>query len=248
MIFPVAVILNRFLAPLWVFIFGGLVVGLLTGSVSFLLAFPFPVRHTYLRLERRHEHGHGPAFHPRRLLDRAMWTELIGELIEQGFAQIRMGHLAATEENGQLDLVSSVEELRGLATLRLEVMVVDLGPDADLFQLDNVLMAAGLALFAALLVSKLAVVHEPADGWHRIGCHFDQIEPPLARHLERIKRWDDTDLLAILIDQPDLADPDALIDACLDGSGNNLPPLPIAGYRSNTGPRRGQSPARSPLG
>jgi hypothetical protein len=248
MILPVAVILNRFLAPLWVFIFGGLVVDLLTDSVSFLLAFPFPVRHAHLRLERSHEHDHGPALHPWRLFDRAVRTELIGELIEQGFAQIRVGHLAAAKEDGQFDLVSGVEELRGLPTFGFEIVVIDLGPDADLFQLDDVLMAAGLALLAALLVSKLAVVHEPADGWHRIGSHLDQIEPPLARHLERVKRGYDTDLLAVLIDQPDLADPDALIDACLDGSGNNLPPLPIAGYRSNTGTRRGQSPARSPLG
>jgi len=218
MILPVAVILNRFLAPLWVFIFGGLVDDLLTGSVSFLFAFPFPVRHARFRLERRHEHGHGPAFHPWRLLDRAVRTELVGELIEQDFAQIRVGHLAAAEENSQLDLVSSVEELRGLATLRLKVMVVDLGPDADLFQLDNVLMAAGLTLFAALLVSKLPVVHEPADGWHRIGSHLDEIEPPLARHLKRIECGDNANLLAVLINQPDLADPDALIDAGLDGS------------------------------
>ncbi len=248
MILPVAVILNRFLAPLWVFIFGGLVVDLLTDSDSFLLAFPFPVRHAHLRLERSHEHDHGSALHPRRLFDGAVRTELIGELIEQGFAQIRVGHLAAAKEDGQLDLVSGVEELRGLPTFGFEIVVIDLWPDADLFQLDDVLMAAGLALLAALLVSKLAVVHEPADGWHRIGSHLDQIEPPLARHLERFKRWNDTDLLAILIDQPDLANPDALVDPCLDGSGNNLPPLPIAGYRSNTGTRRGQSPARSPLG
>src|SRR5918993_501061 len=214
MILPVAVILNRFLAPLWVFIFGGLVDGfLLTGSVSFLLAFPFPVRHAHLRLERSHEHDHGPSLHPWRLLDGAVRTELIGELIEQGFAQIRVGHLAAAKEDGQLDLVSGVEELRGLPAFGFEIVVIDLGPDADLFELDDVLMAAGLA-----------------------------------RHLERVKRGYDTDLLAVLIDQPDLADPDALIDACLDGSGNNLPPLPIAGYRSNTGTRRGQSPARSPLG
>jgi hypothetical protein len=197
---PVAVILNRFLAPLWVFIFGGLVVDLLTDSVSFLLAFPFPVRHAHLRLERSHEHDHGPALHPRRLLDRTVRTELIGELIEQGFAQIRVGHLAAAEEDSQLDLVSGVEELGGLTTFRFEVMVVDLGPDTDLFQLDNVLMAAGLALFAALLVAKLAEVHEPADGWHGVGRHLDKIEPSLTRHLERVKRWNDTDLLAILID------------------------------------------------
>src|SRR5918994_420813 len=184
MILPVAVILNRFLAPLWVFIFGGLVADLLTDSVSFLLAFPFPVRHTHLRLERSHEHDHGPALHPWRLFDRAMRTELIGELIEQRFAQIRVGHLATAEEDGQLDLVSGVEELRRLPTLGFEVMVVDLGPDTDFFQFDDVLMAAGLALFAALLVPKLAVVHESANGWHSIGRHLDQVESPLARHLE----------------------------------------------------------------
>jgi hypothetical protein len=156
-----------------------------------------------------------------------------------------VGHLAAAKEDGQLDLVSGVEELRGLTTFRLEIMVVDLWPDADLFQLDDVLMAAGLALFAALFVPKLAVVHEPADGWHGIGRHLDEVESPLARHLQRVKCWNDADLLAVLVDQPDLANPDALVDPCLDGSGNNLPPLPIAGYRCNTGTRRGQSPARS---
>jgi hypothetical protein len=231
---------------LWVFIFGGLVVDLLTGSVSFLFAFPFPVRNAHFRLQRSHEHNHGPALHPRWLFDRAMRTELIGQLIEERLAQIRVGHLAAAKEDGQLDLVSGIEELRGLPTFGFEVMVIDLGPDADFFQLDDVLVAAGLALFAALLVSKLTVVHEPADGRHRVGRYLDQVESPLARHLERVKCWNDADLLAVLIDQPDLTNPDALIDPCLDGSGNNLPPLPIAGYRYNTGTRRGQSPARSP--
>jgi hypothetical protein len=231
---------------LWVFIFGGLVDALLTRSVSFLLAFPFPVRDTRFRLERSHEHDHGPAFHPRWLLDRTVRTELIGELVEQDSAEVRVSHLAAAEEHGQLDLVPSVEEFRGLATLRFEVVVVDLGPDANFFQLDDVLVAAGLALFAALLVSELAVVHEPADGWHGVRSHLDQVEPTLARHLKRIECRDNPNLLAVLIDQPDLADPDALIDASLDGSGNNLPPLPITGHRYNTGTRRGQSPARSP--
>jgi hypothetical protein len=107
-------------------------------------------------------------------------------------------------------------------------------------------MAARLALFATLLVPELAIVHEPADGWHRVGRHLDEIESSFARHLERVECWDDADLLAVFVDQPDLANPDALVDPCLDGSGNNLPPLPIAGFCYNTGTRRGQSPARSP--
>ncbi|HLL50800.1 MAG TPA: hypothetical protein VK356_09040, partial [Thermomicrobiales bacterium] len=63
----------------------------------------------------------------------------------------------------------------------------------------------------------------------------------------RVKRRNYANLLTVLIDQPDLADPDALIDACLDGSGNNPPPLPIIGHRYNTGTRRRLPPARSPL-
>ena len=217
MILPVAVILKRRLAPLCVFIFFA---GGFTGSVSFLFAFSFPVRHADLGLERGHEHDHGPPFHARRLFDRTVRAKLFGQLIEQRAAQIGMGHLTAAEEDGQLDFVPGIEELRGLTSLRFEVVVVDLGPDADLFQLDDMLMTARLPLFAALLVAELAVVHEPADGRHRIWRHLDQIEATLARHLERIECGDDPYLLAVLINQPDLADPDALVDACLDGSGN----------------------------
>lgn len=155
-----------------------------------------------------------------------MRAELIGKLIEQDPAKVWVSHFAAAEEDSQLDLIPGVEELRGLTTFRFEVMIIDLRPDTNFFQLDDMLMAARLTLFATLLVSKLAVVHEPAHGWHGVWSHLDQIEPAFARHLERIKRRNYADLLTVLIDQPDLADPDSLIDASLDGSGNNLPPLP----------------------
>lgn len=233
MILPVAVILKRFLAPLWVFIFLGALL-LLTSSVSFLVAvsFALPIGHTRLGLEGRHEHDHGAAFHPGRLFDRAVRTELIGELIEQRLAQIGVGHLAAAKKDGEFHFVPGVEELGRLPPLRLEVVIVDLRPDANFFQFDDMLMTSRLALFPALLVAVLPVVHEPADGWHGIRRHLDQVEPTLARHLKRIECRDDADLLAVLIDQPNLADPDALIDAGLDGSGNSLPPLPITGLRS----------------
>jgi hypothetical protein len=250
-IFPVGVMRKRFLAPLCVFIFLGAWLLLapllvLTFSVSFLLAIALPVRDAHLRFEGSNEHIHRPAFHPRRLFDRAMRTELLGELVEQGLAQVRVRHLAPTEEDGDFHLVPGIEEFRRLPPLGFEVVVVDLGPDADLFQLDDMLMATGLTLLAALLVAVFAVVHEPADGRHGIRRHLDQVESTLARHLERIECRDDADLLAVLIDEPDLANPDTLVDAGLDGSGNNPPPLPITGSRYNTGTRRGLTPARSP--
>jgi hypothetical protein len=233
---------------LWVFIFLGawlllLPLFVLTFSVSFLCAFalPLPVGQTRLRLEGRDEHDHRAAFHPRRLFDRAVGAQLLGELIEERPAQVGVRHLAPAEEDRDLHFVPGIEELCRLPSLRLEVVVVDLGPNADLFQLDDVLMTAGLALLAALLVSVLAVVHEPADRRHGIRRYLDQVEPTLARHLERIECRNDADLLAVLIDEPDLADPDTLVDAGLDGSGNNLPPLPNTGCYS-TQDRAGDSP------
>ena len=93
------------------------------------------------------------------------------------------------------------------------------------FSSTTCLMPARLALLPALLVAKLAVVHEAADGRHRVGRHLDQVEATLARHLERIECRDDADLLPFLVDQPDLADADALIDARLDWSCNGGPPV-----------------------
>jgi hypothetical protein len=46
--------------------------------------------------------------------------------------------------------------------------------------------------------------------------------------LQRFKCRNDANLFTVLVNQPDFTNPDALIDAGLDRSGNNLPPLPYA--------------------
>ena len=107
-------------------------------------------------------------------------------------------------------------------------MVVDLGPDANFLEFDDMLILPGLTLFPALFVTEFSVIHEPAHRWHRVGRNLDEIEAAVTRHLECLERGNDAYLLALLIDQPNLADPDALVDAGLDRSGNNLPPLPAA--------------------
>src|SRR5215211_2498978 len=105
-------------------------------------------------------------------------------------------------------------------------MVVDLGSDANFLELDDVLIFPGFSLFPALLVTEFPVIHEPAHRWHRVRCNLDKIEATVTRHLECLERGNDAYLLTLLIDQPDFANPDALVDSGLDRSGNNLPPLP----------------------
>lgn len=154
-----------------------------------------------------------------------MRTKLIGQLVEQALANIRVGHFPAAEEDGEFHLMAGIEKFRGLPPLRLQIVVINLWPDAHFFQLNDVLMAARLALLPALLVTELAVVHQTTDGRHGVWRNFDQIKPALTRHLQRIERGNDANLLAVLVDEPDLANPDTLVDASLNGSGNNLPPL-----------------------
>src|SRR5262245_43612167 len=113
-----------------------------------------------------------------------MRTELIGKLIEKGLPQIGVGHFASAEQDRKLDFIPGVEELGGLASLRFQIVVVDLRSDADLFQFDDVLVATRFALLAALLVPVLAVVHQPADRRHGVWRYLDEVESALTRHLE----------------------------------------------------------------
>ena len=112
-----------------------------------------------------------------------MRPQQVGELVEQTLADVRVGHLPPAEQDRQFDLVAGVQKLRRLPTFGLQIVIVDLRPDPDFFQLDDVLVPARLTFFAALLVSELAVVHEPADRRDRIRRHLDEIEPALPRHL-----------------------------------------------------------------
>src|SRR5690606_29428727 len=56
----------------------------------------------------------------------------------------------------------------------------------------------------------------------RIWRHLNQVETPVPRHLERLKRRDDPDLLSLFIDQADFANPNAFVYASLDGSRNSM--------------------------
>lgn len=133
-----------------------------------------------------------------------------------------MRHLTATEEDGEFHLIAGIEELGGLTAFGRQVMVVDLRPDPDLFQLNDMLIFTRLTLFTTLLVSELSIVHQTADGRRRIRRHLNEVEPPVPRHLERFIGRDDPDLRSLFIDQADFADPNAFVYASLDGSRNSM--------------------------
>src|ERR1044072_1166557 len=122
-----------------------------------------------------------------------------------------MRHLATAEEDRRLDLVTFAQEALDVLLLELVVMLIDLGPELDLLDLDHLLMLLGLARSFLFLVLILPEVHDPADRRHRSRGDLDEVESLLTCDDERLRRRHDPELLTGFVDHPDLTDPDALI-------------------------------------
>ncbi len=76
-----------------------------------------------LRCER---HDDIAAFLLRSEFDGAVFLHLAGETLQELDATDRTGLLATAQHDGDLDLVSTVQEAHNMALLDFEVMVVDL--------------------------------------------------------------------------------------------------------------------------
>lgn len=88
-----------------------------------------------------------------------MVPELNCQLVEKIAAELWMRDRSPPEEDSQLHLVTTIKKPCGLPALGLEVVITDLRLDADFLQLDDMLVAPGVPLFAALLISEFAVIH-----------------------------------------------------------------------------------------
>jgi hypothetical protein len=195
--------------------------------------------------ERRKVHRHGSSFHAGTLLDHPVISQLHSQTLEEFFPQFRMGNGTATEEDRQLHLIPGIQKPGRGATLGFEVVIANLRFDPDLFELNDVLIATGIALFPALFVPEFSIVHQSTNGRGRVRGNLNEVEPALPGHLECLPRGDDPDLATFVVDEPHLADPNPLVDARLNWSGNSLPPelsVPCAGHTKKSAPESDATP------
>lgn len=89
--------------------------------------------------------------------------------VQNGPADLGVGHLAAAELDREFDPVAPGEELMGLADLGLQVGITDLGGAAELLQISSLLALPGVLLLLLGLVLELAVVKVLADRGRRGG-------------------------------------------------------------------------------
>ena len=153
-----------------------------------------------------------------------MVAQLLCQSLEKLFPKFRMGNGTATEQDRQLHLIPTIQKPRGVAALGLQIVVADLRLDPNLFELNDVLIASGIALFSALLVPKLPIIHQTTNGRGCVGRDLNEVQPALTGHLQRFPRRNDPDLATFVVDEPHLANADPLVDARLNWSGNSSPP------------------------
>ena len=147
------------------------------------------------------------------MADRREIQNLFDHAIEDIAAGLGVGDLAAAELYEQADLVTLVEETTRVLDLEVEVVLVGLGSELDLFELLRLLVALGLALALGGLVLELAVVHDLADWRHGLGIDLYQLQTLFVGPRDRVVGGEDTELRAVGVDYSYVATTDASADS-----------------------------------
>ena len=93
--FPEPVRVNRFLAPLWVFIF-----------LFFMSVIPLVISVRAAVLLRRHDHDQAPPFHAGGVFDRAYLSQLCNDRIHERSAHLLIRHFTTAVRQEDFGLVT----------------------------------------------------------------------------------------------------------------------------------------------
>src|SRR5829696_2044604 len=163
----------------------------------------------------RDHHRHAVALHVWMLvLGGPVLLDLDQQPVEDGPAELHVGHLASAEPDDALDLVAVLEETDHVVLLEVEVVLVDAGAELHLLDHDHLLLLLRLVLLLLLLELVLPVVHDLAD--RRVGGRrdLDEVEVLLSGHVLRLLERDDSDLRSVVADEANLRDSsDQVIDS-----------------------------------
>ena len=156
-----------------------------------------------LRSGRRQHHDHLTAFHFGHGFNPGAFFHFLADTLEDLSSEFLVGHLAAAEPQGHLDLVTGIDEFADILHLHLVVMLINIGTELDFLDVDNLLLFAGFIGTFLGFVFEFAVIQDLADGRVNIRLNFNQIETDLISTANGIIHGDDTELLTIFINTTD---------------------------------------------
>src|SRR6266511_69809 len=188
-------------------------------------------------LARREHRDHVPPVLAGRAVHLGELADVGGQPLQQAPPELGVGHLAAPEHDGDLDLVALAQEAFDVALLGGVVVLVDLGPHLHFLEDDQALLAPALLGLDGLLVLVLRVVHQLADRRPRHRRDLDQVEVELVGHPQGGDGVHDAELLPVGTHHPDLGGPDPVVDPWLYADALSLLTVVVTGNQES-GPKR----------
>ncbi len=123
-----------------------------------------------------------------------------------------MNYFPSPKCDSHLYLVALANKLPDAPLLDVHVMNICPGSHLNLLDLDDCLFLLGFLGLFALLITELAVIHDPAYRWTGIGSYLHQIKSPVPGLFQGLLSGDNTKLLSVFINQSYLPGPDPLIN------------------------------------
>ncbi len=201
-------------------------------------------------------HNHLTALHLGHVFNLAHFLDVLGHAFQQFPAQVLVRHFAAAEAQGNFDLVALFQKLEDVLHLDVIVMGVGVGPEFDLFHLDDFLLLSGFAFALLLFVLVFAKVHDLADRRVRVRRDLDQIEAGISGELHGFGGMNHPDIFTFGANQANFGGTDSVIDArsgislrgrVVRSAGYGFIPLMIAEFRARNLDRADQCFKRQPL-
>ncbi len=122
-----------------------------------------------------------------------------------------MRRLASAEAHFDLDLVAILQETPRGADANLQIVLIGARPQADLFDLRDVLVLFRVAGALILLEAEPTEVGYATDGRHRGRRDLDQVETGFFGASQRLLDRHDTQLLAVLIEDSNFRNADLVV-------------------------------------
>jgi len=138
---------------------------------------------------------------------------VLQNVFEHGSAGLGVNDFTAAKTHDQSNFVALFQEAPDVAQLEVQVVIIGLRSKLDFFHFDRGGVLASLLGLLGLLVLELSVVHDAANGRHRLGRDLDEIEAFLLCHAKRFVRRQDAELSTIVGDDADLGHTNAPIDS-----------------------------------
>lgn len=145
-------------------------------------------------------------------LDLSDFDDLLDHIVENLAAQLRVGHFTTSELQRNLDFVTIREELDNMTNLRVEIALADLRSEFHFLHRNVRCLLSSFSRSLRLLVSKLPVVHDAANGRTCQRSNFHEIEIEFTCEAESFREGFDPQLGAIWSDHTYFTSTNAVIE------------------------------------